>query len=490
VTVRRTLAALVGALVIAGSVMLAGPASADDPATSAATPTVSGVAQVGNSLSADAHGSDWVPAQTDFAYQWSIDGEATPGATHSIYQLTNYEIGHAITVTVTAGDGLSATSADFLTDDAHYKTPAPTITGTPEIGEPLVAHVGKWVPKPTYFYQYNWYVGGVRDGYQIGSTYYPDATTSVGKTITVSVSGGGDADHGRTATSPQSAATAAVADGTIHPGKLRIGSGVQANERLGASYSGPQGVGDFTWEWYIDGDPVASTQQFTPSADDYHHLVSVKTTLSIPGYAPTVTTSESESVGTGFFAGLPTIQGTGIVGTALTVDLSGISPAPTSVSVTWHHGGANPEDHPTVARGLSFTVTAKYLGSEIYAVVSYKHAHLYSTSNQTHFVKGVRAVFAETPAPTIAGDAVVGSKLSADHGLWSPSTGITYTYVWLAQSSPTDTAHVIAHATSSSLTLTKSRLGELISVHVTARKSGYATVLERSEPTSAVTPAP
>jgi hypothetical protein len=490
VIVPRALAGVIGALLVVGGVALAAPASADDPAPTAATPTISGTIAAGYALTVNPHGADWTPAQTEFTYQWFEDGEFMPGATRSDYVLTSQDLGHAMSVKVTDDAGLSVTSADFLTNDSYYKAPAPTITGTPEIGEPLVAHVGTWKPKPTYFYQYNWYVGGVRDGYQIGPTYYPDATTSVGKTITVSVTGGGDADHDRSATSPQSAATAPVADGTIHPGKLRIGSGVEANERLGAQYSGAEGDGVFTWEWFIDGEPVANTQQFTPSTDDYHHLVSVETTLSIPGYAPAVTTSESERVGEGFFDGIPVIAGSGVVGTTLSVDLSGVVPAPTTVSVTWHHGGANPKHHPTVGTGTSFTVPAKYLGSQIYAVVSYKHAHLYSTSTQTQPRKAVHAVFTVTPAPTISGDAVVGSKLTADPGVWAPSTGIDFTYVWLAQSSPTDAPRVIAHATSSTLTLTKSRLGEFIAVHVTARKSGYASVLEKSDATAAVAALP
>lgn len=90
------------------------------------------------------------------------------------------------------------------------------------------------------------------------------------------------------------------------------------------------------------------------------------------------------------------------------------------------------------------------------------------------------AAFSVAPAPTIAGTARVGSRLSASVGSWAP-TPDTLTYRWLR-----DASVAIGGATGSSYTLTAADRGHTIAVRVTAAKSGYAATARTSKPTSVV----
>ena len=74
---------------------------------------------------------------------------------------------------------------------------APTITGTAQVGQTLTAVNGTWAGTPTPTYSYEWLAGAtVAAGVATGGTpvggnagtYVPD-TTTIGKTITVKVTG-------------------------------------------------------------------------------------------------------------------------------------------------------------------------------------------------------------------------------------------------------------------------------------------------------------
>jgi hypothetical protein len=93
---------------------------------------------------------------------------------------------------------------------------------------------------------------------------------------------------------------------------------------------------------------------------------------------------------------------------------------------------------------------------------------------------GALADLTATPTPTITGSAIVGQKLTAVAGTWSPAT-VTLGYQWLRNGEP------IAGSTSSTYTLGGDDLGAAISVAVTGTKSGYTPVTKTSAETATVT---
>ena len=125
---------------------------ADTPDNSPATgaPTISGTAQVGETLTANTSGvadGDGL-ANATFGYQWLADDTDIAGATGLTYTLTDSEESKAITVRVSFTD--DADNDETLTSGAtdtveaapttnSPATGAPTISGTAQVGETLTA---------------------------------------------------------------------------------------------------------------------------------------------------------------------------------------------------------------------------------------------------------------------------------------------------------------------------------------------------------------
>ena len=198
----------------------AGPAQ-NNPATG--TPTISGTAQVGETLTADTSGigDDDGLANVTFSYQWIASDEAVDiditSATVSSYTLVDADEGQTIQVQVSftddAGNDESLTSAATAPVPARPNTPAtgaPTIGGTAQVGETLAADTSgiadtDGLTNVTYSYQWLGDDTGIAGA---TSSTYTLAETDEGKTIKVRVSFTDDRGNLETGTS---AATAVVA---------------------------------------------------------------------------------------------------------------------------------------------------------------------------------------------------------------------------------------------------------------------------------------
>ena len=118
----------------------------NSPATGA--PTISGTAQVGETLTASTSGISDADGLTNagFAYQWSADDADISGATGSTYTLADADEGSAIKVTVSFTDDrghdeslTSAATASVAAKPNRAATGQPTITGTAQVGQTLTA---------------------------------------------------------------------------------------------------------------------------------------------------------------------------------------------------------------------------------------------------------------------------------------------------------------------------------------------------------------
>ena len=121
-----------------------GPAAANSPATGA--PTISGTAQVGETLTVDTSGIDDADGMSGavFSYQWLADGVDIAGATSDTYTLVDADFDKAVKVRVIFND--DDANEETLTSEAtasvapRPNTPAtglPTISGTAQVGETL-----------------------------------------------------------------------------------------------------------------------------------------------------------------------------------------------------------------------------------------------------------------------------------------------------------------------------------------------------------------
>ncbi|MFE6253655.1 FG-GAP-like repeat-containing protein [Agromyces sp. NPDC057865] len=155
---------------------------------SVSTPTVSGSAVVGSTLTVAAT-SD-TPG-VSLAYEWLADGSPLAGASGPSLELRAGHLGKVFTARVTASaPGYATVSKDSGPTGAvaagTLTTARPTISGSAVTGSTLSASPGTWISGTSYAYQ--WFAGGVAVGGATGSTLKLTAAHA-GTSITVQVTG-------------------------------------------------------------------------------------------------------------------------------------------------------------------------------------------------------------------------------------------------------------------------------------------------------------
>ena len=228
----------------------------NSPATGA--PTISGAAQVGETLTADTSGIADTDGLTNvsYSYQWVVsDGGADldiTGATDSTYTLVAVDQGLTIKVKVSftddAGNGETLTSATMAAVEAaptsnSPATGAPTISGTVQVGETLRAHTSGIADEDgltDVSYSYQWIRNdGSSDTDITGGTdsTYALVADDEGKTIKIRVSFTDDYGYAESLTSTATTAVAAKPN-TSATGLPTIGGTAQVGETLTADTSG------------------------------------------------------------------------------------------------------------------------------------------------------------------------------------------------------------------------------------------------------------
>ena len=157
-----------GALVIGALFGQAGSgrAAGTTAVTNTGTPTISGTAQEGETLTAD--NGTWSGNPTTYAQAWSRCDKngnkcsTIEEATSSTYTLDTPDVGHTLRVTVTAtnadnesGSATSVPTAVVSSAKAPQNTAPPTVSGTTEVGSALTTSNGTWSNSPTK-YTYAW----------------------------------------------------------------------------------------------------------------------------------------------------------------------------------------------------------------------------------------------------------------------------------------------------------------------------------------------
>ena len=291
--------------------------SADEAPTG--LPTVTGTAQVHETLSADTSGISDGNGLSDpqYTYQWiRNDGNADsniPGATGQTYTLTDDDLNSTMKVSVSFTDdgGYTATLTSAATGsvarpDDETPTGLPTITGTEQVGETLSADTsgisdGNGLTNPQYTYQ--WIRNdGSTDAEIAGATSstYVLTADDAEKAIKVQVSLTDDDGYTATLTS---AATGSVArpPNAVPGGLPTITGKAQVGETLSADTSGiSDGNGlsnpQYSYQWVrSDGDsdtsiPGATAQTYTLTDDDLNKAVKARVSFTDDdGYSHTLT---------------------------------------------------------------------------------------------------------------------------------------------------------------------------------------------------------
>jgi Zn-dependent metalloprotease len=350
---------------------------------------------------------------------------------------------------------------------------APTITGTPQIGEPLTAHPGTWDPEDAEV-TYQWVVGGSDIPGATGQTYTPTLGHG-GAHVAVRVSA---TDPVRGATSVMSAPTAAVAPGAITPGAVSVTGSAAVGGLLTAdpgSWSPDEVV--LEYQWLRNGAPIgaATESTYAPVAADVGTDVAVRVTGSRTGYTTADASSSGIEVVPGTITpGAPTVTGTPAVGSTLTVSSGSWAPGGLALTYEWLHNGVSIAG----ATGSTYVPVAADVGTQVAVRVTGTRSG-YTTAASTS--SGIEVVPGTITAgtPTITGTPAVGSTLTASPGSWGPGS-VTLTYQWLRDGAP------ISGATGATYFATVADIGKTLSARVTGSNPGFAPTTATSAPTGPV----
>lgn len=138
-----------------------------------ALPVITGTPVQGQTLTAS-NGSWTGTAPITFTRQWKRNGVNIGGATNTTYVVQAADVGQNITVTVTGTNitgSSNATSTATAIAVAPANTVAPSISGTPQVGQTLTANPGTWTGTAPITYTYKWKRNGVDIPGATGSTY-------------------------------------------------------------------------------------------------------------------------------------------------------------------------------------------------------------------------------------------------------------------------------------------------------------------------------
>lgn len=248
-------------------------------------PTISGTPTVGSYLTGNAGtwSGGWATSTTIL---WLRDGVPIPGATSSMYQVTQEDGGRAISIRVTAkqtgyADGVMAsqpTVIQTLQATAPVSVSAPNGTG---VGSTLLASAPTWNQAPVDT-TYQW----LRDGQTLWTSTGTSFTISpedVGKTISVRAVGRKASFPDATSVSNGVTATRGGAPQVLTPptikGNAAVGSMLTAD--AGTWTSNPS----LTYVWLRNGVPIAAATQssYWVTAADAASQLSLQVTATAPG---------------------------------------------------------------------------------------------------------------------------------------------------------------------------------------------------------------
>ena len=207
------------------------------PPSNVSSPTLSGTAVVGQTLTASTGTWTGSPAPS-FSYQWQDCDQsgqnctAISGATSSTYTVGAGDVGSTLKVVVTgttsAGSGQASSQASNVVQgsaQAPHNTVAPGISGTATQGQTLTASTGTWTGSPAPSFGYQWQdcdpsgqnctaiSGATSSSYTLG-------TGDVGSTVEVVVTGTNSAGSGQASSQASNVVqgSAQAPQNTVAPG--------------------------------------------------------------------------------------------------------------------------------------------------------------------------------------------------------------------------------------------------------------------------------
>ena len=412
------------------------PEPANSPATGA--PTISGTAQVGETLTADTSGIDDADGLSDvqYEYQWLADDAEIAGATGSTYNLADIDEGKAIKVEVSFTDdagnseALTSGATDAVAAASTPNSPAtgvPTISGTAQVGETLTANKSEVADADglgSVQYEHQWLADDADIAGATGSTYNL-AAAEEGKVIKVEVSFTDDAGNAETLTSAATDAVAAAPQANSQAtGAPTISGTAQVGETLTADTSGiddDDGLNNvqYEYQWLVDGDDISGATNATYTLVDVDEGKAIKVRVSFTddaGNEETLTSAATDAVPAAHTpntpaTGAPAISGTAQVGVTLTADTSGIDDDDGLNNVQYEYQWLADDSEIAGATSLTYTLADTDEGKAIKVEVTFTD----DTGNDETLTSAATDAVA-TAEPSEPPDKPKGLEATASHG--------------------------------------------------------------------------
>ena len=482
------------------------------PATGA--PTISGTAQVGETLTADTSGIGDADGLTNvaYSYQW-IANDATSdtdiaGETDSSYTLVAADEGKTIKVRVSFTD--DAANEETLTSAATSEVVAAAPTDPPGAPRNLTGTANadgtvtlSWdAPNDDSVAGYQILRRRPREGERTllvhvndtGSTATEytdtDVTADVLHAYRVKAINAVGLSRQSNFVNMTPALPAEPAQNSPATGRPAISGTTQVGETLTADTTG---IGDadgltnvaYSYQWLAndgtsDTDIAGETDSsYTLVAADEGKTIKVRVSFTDDaGNGESLTSTATISVAArpnSPATGRPAISGTAQVGETLTADTSGISDADGLADATFAYQWLADGTGIAGATGDAYILTTSEMGKIIKVRVSFtddagNEETLTSTATGTvsPAVQPQTANSSATGVPTVTGTAQVGETLSVDTSGIADADGLTnvsYSYRWVANDEGTDAN--ISSETDATYTLVAADVGDTIKVKVT-----------------------
>ena len=490
------------------------------------TPTITGTAQQGDTLSVS--NGNWDNDPTQFSYVWedcdstgTVCNPISGAASANTYALQSTDVGSTIEVIVTAsnaGGGNQSTSGPDgpvlpAAPVLDASGPSPTITGTAQQGDTLSVSNGNWDNDPTQF-GYVWEdcdsTGTVCvpiSGAASANTYTVQST-DVGSTIEVVVTAS-NAGGGNQATSGPDGPVLPAAPVADTSGPPTISGTPQQGDTLTVTGNGTwsNGPTQFNYGWEdcnatgtvcapVAG--AASSSTYTVQSTDVGSTIKAIVTASNVGgqnsatsngigpvlpAAPSVERGRAElgdeqrsragAPGGASNSGAPVLSGTAQQGDKLTVTNNGTwSNSPTQFSYQWQDCPTGGGNCTTINNATSsYTLQSTDVGSTVEVVVTASNAGGQGSQTSNSLGPVLPAAPVNTKAPVLGGTAQQGDTLTVtDNGTWNNSP-TQFSFQWEDCPSGGGNCSKITDGTSS-YTLQSTDVGSIVEVVVTASNAG------------------